>query len=124
MLSPLSYASVELRTRRGIRTPNLPALNRTPLPIGLRGHEWSSAVSNRARKACKAILCTGTYPMEPAGRLERPPAAYETAAPPVVLRWLGAGDAIRMRSSPLYKSGAGPNLLHRRGALGASRTRT
>jgi hypothetical protein len=64
-------------------------------------------VSNRARKACKAILCTGTYPLEPAGRLELPPRVYETRAPPVVLRWHGADGrrrtgALRLTRAMLY----------------------
>lgn len=60
-----------MRTRRGIRTPNLSTLNRAPLPVGLPGREWSDAGSNRAREACKATLCTSTHPMaEPAVGLE------------------------------------------------------
>lgn len=36
--------------------------------------------------------------IEPAGRLELPPRAYETRAPPVVLRWLGAGGVTPLAS--------------------------
>ena len=48
---------------------------------------WTVGVSNPAGAACKAALCTCTQPMEPAARLELAPRAYETRAPPVVLRW-------------------------------------
>ncbi len=57
------------RTRRGIRTRNLRALNATPLPVGLPGR---GPTENRtlARVACKATLCTSTQPEEPTARLE------------------------------------------------------
>ena len=74
-----------LRTRPGIRTPKLRALNAAPLPVGLSGHEWSASVSNRSRQACKARLRTSAHPMRASGEsrtryLREPPAGLELAA--------------------------------------------
>ena len=61
-------------------------------------------MSNRARKACKAILCTGTYPSRASGRartgfLSRTKRAHR----PVVLRWRGAGGESRTRGCRLTR---------------------
>jgi hypothetical protein len=60
----------DLRTRRGIRTPNLRLLTTAPLPVGLPGHcsgadpgAWTTSVSNRTRAACKAVLHTCASPL-------------------------------------------------------------
>ena len=60
----------DLRTRRGIRTPNLRLLTTAPLPFGLPGQgsgaypgAWTTSVSNRARAACKAVLHTCASPL-------------------------------------------------------------
>lgn len=58
-----------------------------PAPPNRLGTTWTTSVSNRARDACKASLRTCASPLEPTPGIEPGPAAYETAARTVVLRW-------------------------------------
>ena len=71
---------------------------------------WSSAVSNRARKACKAILCTGTYPGT--GRRRLGSAAHRVhAGPNTGRRWRGRPRAVsptRMARTPAGSGGFEP----------------
>jgi hypothetical protein len=84
---------------------------------------WTTSVSNRAGAACKAALHTCASPMEPAAGLEPAPRAYETRAPPVVLRWREGRRRESNSPSPTYKVGA-PPVAPRRRTLGRIRTGT
>jgi hypothetical protein len=84
---------------------------------------WTTSVSNRAGAACKAALHTCASPLEPAAGLEPAPRAYETRAPPVVLRWREGRRRESNSPSPTYKVGA-PPVAPRRRTLGRIRTGT
>jgi hypothetical protein len=84
---------------------------------------WTTSVSNRAGAACKAALHTCASPLEPAAGLEPAPRAYETRAPPVVLRWREGRRRESNSPSPTYKFGAPPGAPRRR-TLGRIRTGT
>ena len=75
---------------------------------------WSSAVSNRARKACKAILCTGTYPGT--GRRRLGSAAHRVhAGPNTGRRWRGRPRAVSPTRIPVRLLGAEDSNLHELG---------
>lgn len=80
------------------RTPREPAVRPERTPPVLRG----PCTTCRAALACADRGPDRTVVRGPPALPCSPKAARS-----------GAGDAIRTRSSPLYKSGAGPNLLHR-----------
>ena len=86
-------------------------------------------MSNRARKACKAILCTGTYPGEPAAGLEPAIARLRDACTTrrAALALFGTREPTAgLEPATLRLQGACTNPLCFVGlcALGAIRTRT
>lgn len=110
-----------VRTRRGIRTPNIPALNRTPLP------SWTT----RARGG-SAAPADGRLGF-PAGARSRWRLTSRCVSEPAVTSWSpapapeGFGASTWRRSDsnrlpPLCKSGALPGELHPHGASGRART--
>lgn len=103
-----------VRTRRGTRTPNLRSLSAAPRTYWASRAWWTTAVSNRARAACKAALRTCASPMTSQRPvLNRLPPGYESGAPPVVLRWRVSRRPVSNRLPAAYKAAARPGELRR-----------
>jgi hypothetical protein len=76
----------------GLASRPIPAL--ATLQRGLPGHGGEEGARTPCLRFAGAALYQLSYiPMEPTGRLERPPPGYESGAPPVVLRGLGEPTA-------------------------------
>lgn len=90
-----------MRTRRGIRTPNLPGLSRAPLPVGLVGQSGVTRDRTAHGRLAKRSCAPAPTPWSHRTGSNRPPSPYEGDALPDELRRRGADGGSRTRSLPI-----------------------
>lgn len=107
------FEPARIRTRRGIRTPNILILSQAPLPLGQPGYCGVTRDRTAPARLAKRRCAPAPTPREPAARLELATSALRERRTTgrAALAWSRRSDS--NRPSPAYKAGA-PRVAPRR----------